>query len=81
MTPGMSSAKKPSFIDDVVDEMGDGKGGSDYGADMEDDGADDESAQEDRQMATRQVAKALGMPNADIPKLTSALEAFVKTCM
>jgi len=80
--------KKPDFLDDVVDEMGPKADDDSYGASMDEsgdgDGMDDESdpeeAKQDRIMAAKQVAKALGMPNADGARLADALAAFVKAC-
>lgn len=77
----MISAKKtPDFLDEVTDEMD--KGGDDaYGADMEDeDEATDETAKEDKIMAAKQVAKALGVTVDDPGRFASALETFVRSC-
>lgn len=81
----MKSNTAPKFLDEVVDEMGDGKGGSDYGVSMEeetpDDETDDETVNEDRMMAAKSLAKALGISSYDPQKLADALKAFVATCM
>jgi len=78
-----NAARKPDFLDEVVDDMGPEKEGKDYGADMEeegDEGDKDESMDEDQIMAAGQVAKALGIPDADKSKLRDALKAFVESC-
>lgn len=80
----MKTATAPKFMDDVVDEMGDGKGGTDFGAKMDDsdepDEGSDEEENEDRLMAAKQVAKALGISSFDPQKFADALSAFVKAC-
>lgn len=82
--------KKEDFLDGVVAEMGpaDKGGGDEYGADMKDskddtdgmDESDPEEMKQDRIMAAQQVAKALGMSDADAPKLADALKAFFDSC-
>jgi hypothetical protein len=78
--------KKPDFLDEVVDDVGEA-GSKDYGAEMSDDGdgmdneSGSEEAQQDRLMAVKQVARALGTPNADTTKLDQALHAYVTACM
>ena len=72
----------PDFLDSVADDMGEA-GSKDYGADMSEEGDDEgdsEEAGQDRIMAAKMVAKALGMPEADAPRLADALAAFVKAC-
>lgn len=78
-----NTARKPDFLDDVVDDMGPDKDDPDPGASMEEEdseGEGDESMDEDQMMAAGQVAKALGMPDADKRKLRDALKAFVESC-
>lgn len=72
---------KPDFLSEVSDEMD--KGGDDaYGADMEDDedAEPDENAKEDKILAAKQVAKALGVTPPDPEMFAKALETFVKSC-
>lgn len=76
-------AKKKDFIGDVVDDMGPDDADKGYGAEMsdaEDPGGDDEESGQDRIMAAKAVARALGVPDADAPKLAEALRAFVSNC-
>lgn len=80
----MKTNTAPKFLDDVVDEMGDGKGGSDFGVEMEEEvpeEGDDETANEDRLMAAKTLAKALGVSSFDPQRLADALSTFVKACM
>lgn len=75
-----NKAKKPDFLDEVVDEMGD-EDGAKFGADMEsEEEVDDETANEDRLMAAKQVAKALGITTVDPQRFSDALKAFIATC-
>jgi hypothetical protein len=83
--PNLKKKKNPDFLDEVVDDMGEEDGSTKYGADMSeaddmDEGGDPEVAKEDRIMAAKLVAKALGNPNVDAAKFADALESFVKAC-
>jgi hypothetical protein len=81
-----NSAVKPSFLDEVEEEMDQGaKGGEDaYGADMEDEEEDEEmdaeAADEDRILAAKQVAKALGITVADPKRFADSLRTFIRAC-
>jgi hypothetical protein len=79
----MKTATAPKFMDDVVDEMGDGNGGTEYGASMDetsdDEGTDDEQ-KEDRIMAFKTLAKALGLSSVDPSKGADALASFIAAC-
>lgn len=76
-----SAKASPDFLDEVTDEMD--KGGEDaYGADMEDDeeGEGDPDAKEDKILAAKQVAKALGVTVENPERFADALETFVQCC-
>lgn len=78
-----SSMTKPDFLDEVEEEMDQGaKGGEDaYGADLEEDEEEDEEAAgEDRILAAKQVAKALGLTIEDPARLADALRTLIKSC-
>jgi hypothetical protein len=77
-----TTAKKQSFDDDVMHEMGEGPGeDEDYSVESEDEEeGGDEEAHGDRIMAVKKLGKALGIEIAEPEAAAEALKMFIDSC-